>query len=129
MRVLKFDGSKQAQEVFQTIHDGWLMSTTGLKGLEQLRSAIRVLDALEAVSEPVIVASGDGVDAFGALSLTRRKLKAEGGPVYLEEAEFAMLKGALGSLDWRPFAARRALAALEALEHVQQQSPATAKRE
>lgn len=105
MRVISFDDSQDSKDRFSVLWEGWLAGTQDLRGLGNLRTGAKVMDALEIISGSTDPATG-----------ITRQLKPEGGDLYLEEVEWAMLKAAVESVGWRPLAVKRALAAIEALD-------------
>lgn len=113
MRVIEVTES----DVFTSLYEGWLASTADLRGLGNLRTGAKVLDALEVISTP---AGPEPCEKCGTPNLRSRRLVEGGGSLWLEEAEWQMLKSSLASVSWRPAGARAGVKALELVENPQQ---------
>lgn len=95
MRVLVFEGNEQGATRFQFLYTGLLRGTPqgGLRGLEQMRRAAKILEKLEAVSEVVRhPADQNRVLYYGDTGDVVRQLIESGGQVELADEEFDMLR-------------------------------------
>lgn len=106
MAMLKFEDTDSGRDEFSLLHQGFLMGSPegGLKGIEQHKRAICILDKLEEISDVVKGAEKPG-DAKSTMYYNTgdvvRKLRTKGGKVEFEEEEVKMLKEHMESVPWR----------------------------
>jgi hypothetical protein len=107
MKTLTFSDDQTSKDRFQFIYQGFLLGAPngGLKGIEANRRAFKIMDKLEAISEPVTGKVSEGAEPEALFYPTGdaiRALKPEGGVLLLEEAEIKMLREHLNETPWRP---------------------------
>ena len=91
-KTLIFEGTEEHEEIFTLLHQGFLFGQPegGLRGIGPRRTAVRLLEHFEAISEPV---EDDGKPLrFKATGDEVRKLVGGGGTMELEGNEFDMLR-------------------------------------
>jgi hypothetical protein len=83
--VIKF-GPEQGQE-WKHVVELFELGERSLAGIAEFRAALRIFDALEAVSEEV-----RGADAAGHPAVIGRRLRADGAEVELRDGDGALLR-------------------------------------
>lgn len=103
MRRLRLGPTDTA--LFQALWEGWAAAKLPVRGLVQLKTALDIHNALEAIST---------LESPGA-----RVLNQAGGELFLEESQWELLKDICNSVEWRPSAAAQAVALLTWLSNAE----------
>jgi predicted metalloprotease len=108
-RVIRFPSDEEAGVVFENLYALFLMGERTLPGFQGVRSALRICDAFDAVSEEVLMTSGQ----------IRRRLKPGQDAIRLKSGDFDLLRSVvkeqlLGAKE-RPLPARSAIKIVELL--------------
>jgi hypothetical protein len=99
VRVVAFDDSARNQRRFDLYYAAILLGAPkGVRGLEVIRREARVLDALDAISDPLTADAGPG-------DVARRHVQA-GRALLLSQPEFDLLTQYLAGAEWIPIVSR-----------------------
>jgi hypothetical protein len=115
MRVLKFAGTEQDKDMFRMLYQGFLLGAPegGLKGIGPHRTALKLMDRLDAASQPVM-----GEDGKVEKYVTGDDLRDLDGEqtIVLDDAEYEMLKKHFNNVPWRVSVSRTVVATMDFLE-------------
>ena len=94
-RRLEFDDTEKSQQRFKRLYEGLLSGGGERKNIEVIRREARVLDALDAVSDPEETAHG------------LQRAVRPGAVVELDQADFALLEQYVSNTSWLPVVSRQ----------------------
>lgn len=107
MRVLNFGPDSLSRERFQILYQGFLFGSPqgGIRGIETLRRAHRILDKFAAISDQTYAPAPGGSELVPAVYPDTedgiRHLKDEGGTMLLDDIEYNQLKHHFENVGWK----------------------------